>query len=436
MINTIDSRKDKLSVSITLILLLVSFFFVFLFYFLAKPWVCITLAFVDVIFLSFYLLGKRGYSWPPKAGTLILGNIATYFFSSVLGIQSEIYILFFSFVAVPLIVFETKEYLSRWFLVGMPLLGYVLVKLLKVNPFFSDPLNAYQAQFVHIGVVIASFGILILVMQFLMTENKRAEDTLIEMNTQLQQSNNSLEIAYQNLENSNSIVQSLGQKATLGAILRGIMHEVKGPLTSIRACCNLVLMKKDLNPDIKKNVERMLEYIVNLSELIKTLLADAGSVAWTDAPLPLDRIIDQVLKLVDNEGFLKKIKLEKSIPSQLPVVKGTGAYVSQALLNLLLNALRFSPENSSIKVIVKVDIPWVKIYVIDSGPGIDPAIKDNLFEQGVTTATPGEGSHVGLGLHFVKRVMKAHKGSIAVFNSSPKGSTFVMALPISNPISN
>jgi signal transduction histidine kinase len=174
-----------------------------------------------------------------------------------------------------------------------------------------------------------------------------------------------------------------------------------------------------------------MEYIKHLGELVRNLLANSGSVMWTDSSLDLGRVIDQVLRLSDNEGFIRHIHFEKFIPENLPVVKGSPAYIFQALLNLLLNALRFSPDNSKIRVTVKIEAPWINIYVSDSGPGVNPSVKETLFEQGTTTAGPGD-PNAGLGLYFVKRVMDAHNGFVCVHDSSEQGTTFVMGLPIWN----
>lgn len=383
-----------------------------------------------ILFAISILISRKGHS--NFAGFLLIATVSfvILYFGSVLGYKSGAQYMYFAMLALPMAFFDKRNYIYLGLGSALPIFCFFLliwVLFGVVTPIVMAP---FYFKLLQLTIAGTSFVIIFGSHYIFFKMVNNSEEKLIENIEVLNHSNGALTTALTNLKTSNTLVQSLGQQAALGAILRGIMHEVKGPLTSIRAGCNLILMEETLSEDTKENIESMQVSIYNLSELIKTLLADAGSVVWIDAPLTLDQMIDQILKLVDNEGFSRKIKLEKSVPPQLPVVKGTSAYVSQALLNLLLNALRFSPEKSKIKVTVKVENPWVKIYVTDSGPGIDPAIKDNLFEQGVTTASPGEGSHVGLGLHFVKRVMDAHKGSISVFESSPRGTTFVMALPI------
>jgi signal transduction histidine kinase len=98
-------------------------------------------------------------------------------------------------------------------------------------------------------------------------------------------------------------------------------------------------------------------------------------------------------------------------------------------LNLLINALRFSPENTSIIVSIRVDNKWVKIQVSDQGPGVSESIRTTLFHSGITTSQPG-GTNVGLGLHFVQRVADAHGGKIELIDTGDHGSTFELSLPI------
>jgi serine phosphatase RsbU (regulator of sigma subunit) len=187
---SIEERKFKLSLSITLLLLLASFPFVFIFYLLEKPWVSAILFCVDVLFGIFYLLGKRGSSLAPTLGTFFLANAAAYFFSSILGKETFIHILFFPFAIVPLLIIENRNSILRWFLTGVPIAGYCLENILLVNPFFSDPLTyPYQFQIVHCGVSIATFGILILSIKFLFIESSLVENKLIQTNQQLAEKN-------------------------------------------------------------------------------------------------------------------------------------------------------------------------------------------------------------------------------------------------------
>ncbi len=375
------------------------------------------------------LMSKKGHS--NLAGLLLIATVSLVilYFGVVLGDKSGAQYMYFAMSALPIAFFNKKHRIYFGLGIAFPIVCFfILIWVLfgMIPPLVVAPI---YFKFLQLFIAATSFTIIFGSHSVFFSMVTDSEENLIKNNEVLNQSNTTLVATLNRLEKSNALVQSLAQQATLGAIIRGITHEVKGPLTAIQACCSVILLSHNPSPEIKENVEDMLECILHLGELTKTLLADSGAVVWADSPLNLYRIIDQVIKLVDNEAFTNKIVIEKEIPHEFPMVKGSAAYVSQAILNLLLNALQYTPRNGKIKVWIGIEEDYVKIYVRDSGPGIDPLVKETLFEHGVTTAKPGS-SNVGLGLHFVKRVMDAHKGFISVHESSEKGTTFVMVLPI------
>jgi len=100
-------KKSDLSLAATLTLFLASSPFILIFFYLGKPWVSFSLAIIDVFFMGFYFLGKKGHLWASTIGPILLANFSTYFFNIVLGNIAHIYVLFFPFVILPLIVIES-----------------------------------------------------------------------------------------------------------------------------------------------------------------------------------------------------------------------------------------------------------------------------------------------------------------------------------------
>ena len=113
-------KKLDLSLSITLTLFLASTPFILIFFYLGKVWVSVFLAVVDLAFIFFYFLGRKGYVWAPTVGTILLANLSTYFFNIILGSNTQIYILFFPFVILPLIVVDIRKRVTRAVLTGIP----------------------------------------------------------------------------------------------------------------------------------------------------------------------------------------------------------------------------------------------------------------------------------------------------------------------------
>jgi signal transduction histidine kinase len=100
----------------------------------------------------------------------------------------------------------------------------------------------------------------------------------------------------------------------------------------------------------------------------------------------------------------------------------------QALANLLDNALRYTPEGGSIVMGVDEDRDWVIVTVSDTGPGIEPALVEHLFERFARGKT-GPGGGAGLGLAIVKGVATSHGGDVSVRTEPGRGSAFEIRLP-------
>ncbi|MEO7329785.1 MAG: sensor histidine kinase, partial [Minicystis sp.] len=99
-----------------------------------------------------------------------------------------------------------------------------------------------------------------------------------------------------------------------------------------------------------------------------------------------------------------------------------------AFLNLLDNALRFSPEDKAVEITVRGEAPFVEVSVHDRGPGISPKNLPKIFDRFFTTDSDRNGT--GLGLSIVKAVIEAHGGKVAVESEASKGTTFTVKLPV------
>ncbi len=361
--------------------------------------------------------------------------------ADILGPAAGAQYLLFAMAPLPLLVYDNNERFWITYTSLIPILGYLLLewagyKCIEAHYSVSEDL----LKSIRILAVSTTFFMLMSATWIYFLINRDYENKLVHSNNTLREtaiSEKNLriisELQNRDLKTSAELIQSLSQQATLGAIMRGIVHEVKSPLTSLRAACSIVLMDSSLSESSRNSVQNMLGHIKHLNDLSRTLLADAGAIMWTDAPIDLRLIVEQVIKLCDNEGFVRKIKLTVQFPDTMPPIKGTPAYISQALINLMVNALRFSPDESEISTTISTVPGWILIDVADQGPGISEVVRDSLFQPGVGTGESSSGN-AGLGLFFVKRVVDAHGGTIEVQKTDSFGSTFRMKLPTASDL--
>ncbi|NDC82327.1 sensor histidine kinase [bacterium] len=430
-------RQIVLINQVSLMFSVVAIPYFFIFYWLGLRWMAVSVVPFVVGFLMAIVFNSFRLHYFSKWNLVMVSNLALLFYDTMLGYQSGINFIFFSLVIIPFVLFKPHEKLELYFGFFLPV---CLTLVSNVLGYYGHtgviPLTSDYLWLIRGTITVVTFVMLVFSVRFYYNANHRiahslevALNDLRLSNTQLSNTNASLSDAVNELQKSANVIQSLTQQAVLGAIIRGIVHEVKSPLTSIRAICSLILTDNSLTPSVHADVEKVLSHTRHLSDLTKTLLADSGSIVWMDSPIDLKKLIGQVLGLVENEGFIRQIRIDQFIPDDIPVVKGAAAYISQALINLLVNAIRFSPDNSVIEVRVTLEPEWVVIYVRDFGSGISPEIHNSLFNEGVTTSAPGS-SNVGLGLYFVKRVLDAHNGVIKIHDTSADGTTFAMYLPV------
>jgi two-component system sensor histidine kinase ChvG len=223
-------------------------------------------------------------------------------------------------------------------------------------------------------------------------------------------------------------------KARLDARLRyiegfaaDVAHEFKSPLTSIRGAAELLEEGAADEPEARARFLRNIELdVARLDRLVSRLLQLSRIEASSEA-----------MALVDLEALLGRVTERASGPEQ-PIelrYKASARFLraremdlETALLNLLDNAVRFSPPGVAVEVEVTGGVPAIKIGIVDRGPGIPAAVMPRIFDRFFTTDADRDGT--GLGLSIVQSVITAHAGTIRVESPPGQGATFTITLPV------
>lgn len=216
-------------------------------------------------------------------------------------------------------------------------------------------------------------------------------------------------------------------------MIADIAHELRTPLSVIRG--NLEAMLDGLiepEPGELADVHEEVMRLTRLTEDLRLLsLADAGQLSLVMQQIELCELIkatlDQMKVLAENQRVL----LESDISELMHLVPGDPDKLKQALINLIENAIRFTPPGSRVLVKAYENAGKVNILVIDGGPGIPPEDQPFVFERfwrGDSGRDRADGGS-GLGLSIVKEIVSKHGGSVAV-DSPPGGPcTFTIELP-------
>ncbi|MFP5230766.1 MAG: ATP-binding protein, partial [Acidobacteriota bacterium] len=214
--------------------------------------------------------------------------------------------------------------------------------------------------------------------------------------------------------------------------LQAVAHEIKNPLTAIHASSQL--MTEAAIPERKKEeiAERIRAESGRLSGVVTTFLdverIAAGVLKLQRQPADLARIAADAGERAALLALRKNISIEQDL--QPVTVAADPEMLQYAVYNLLVNAIKFSPEASTVRITLRSDSQCARLDVSDQGCGIEPADQKHIFER-FYRARPHDGGPPGsgMGLALVKEIVTQHGGSVQVSSEPEKGSRFTVSLP-------
>lgn len=206
-----------------------------------------------------------------------------------------------------------------------------------------------------------------------------------------------------------------------------VAHEFKSPLTSIRGAAELLGEGAADDPEARERFLRNIELdVARLDRLVSRLLELSRIEASSQAMAPVD--LPKLLARTTARASTPDQPIELYYRAEVREIRAREADLETAILNLLDNAVRFSPPG--VPVVVEVDAApdALRIAVIDRGPGISPANVPKIFDRFFTTDADRDGT--GLGLSIACAVVEAHGGIIQVESEPGQGATFTVTLPL------
>jgi two-component system NtrC family sensor kinase len=234
--------------------------------------------------------------------------------------------------------------------------------------------------------------------------------------------------------------------ASLGTLVAGIAHEINNPLGIIAGYSEALLDRageKALSamkefedfPDYLKTIHNE---IFRCKTILKSLLEFARPSGGTFREIDINELIKEVLLLLKHRTARLKHILELNLNREVPKIYADAGSLRQLLMNLLLNAIYFTPEGGSIFIKTEPDETSqetgftgcprrIRLSVSDTGAGIPGDLIDKIFDPFFTTKPVGEGT--GLGLTICHRIIEEHGGTIDVESEPGNGATFIIKLP-------
>jgi two-component system, OmpR family, phosphate regulon sensor histidine kinase PhoR len=218
-----------------------------------------------------------------------------------------------------------------------------------------------------------------------------------------------------------------------------VSHELRTPLTSIRGFAETLLdgALEDRNNN-RRFVEIIKSHALRLSDLTMDLLTlatlESESFQLMPETIDLEAMVHEVVESFRPLRLTKRQELEPLIEPGLPPVKADRDRIRQVLINLLDNAVKFTPEEGRISLEVRLNAErtGVELHVKDHGIGIPSSDLPRIFERfyRVDKARSREQGGTGLGLAIVKHIVEAHRGQVSVRSTLGQGSDFCVTLPL------
>ncbi len=223
--------------------------------------------------------------------------------------------------------------------------------------------------------------------------------------------------------------------------LSHVSHELRTPLTCIHQYVTLLLdgLAGPVAPDQSDHLKTVLKSVNQLHAMIRDLLeatrAESGKMRVEPRCVSLQDLVQQAVAMLRPTADEKRIGLEIGLDRRLPLAHADPDRVLEVLINLLDNAIKFTPPDGSVLVkacMVEADPGFVYISVTDSGRGIGPEAKSLIFDRLYQDADSVDNnrSGLGLGLFICREIVRLHEGRIWVSSELGQGSTFTFTLPI------
>jgi two-component system C4-dicarboxylate transport sensor histidine kinase DctB len=222
-------------------------------------------------------------------------------------------------------------------------------------------------------------------------------------------------------------LQQANRLATLGQVTAGVGHEIRQPVAAVRVFAEngeRLIATGDIT-GAAQNFEKIVALTARIGQITEELLGFGRRAAHPPKEMPLAQAIDGALLLLKERIARQGLALIRPDPVLAQTkVRGEHVRLEQVLINLLQNAIDASPRGGTITIEVAVGTRDCRLSVTDSGPGIDPAVADTLFQPFATTKAAG----IGLGLAISLDIMRALGGDL-VNEASAAGARFTMVIP-------
>ena len=236
-------------------------------------------------------------------------------------------------------------------------------------------------------------------------------------------------------EERNQIALQTQRESLQVNLLRAVSHDLRTPLTNINGSVG-ILMGKDqtLKPEVREQLYTAIDddtnWLINMTEnLLAATQLETDRTKLKTAPELLEDLFQSAVRQLDRRARDHHISVD--LEDQTLMASMNAGMIQRVIINMMNNAIQYTPKDSHIILSGTRRKDWVEISVSDDGPGIPDEAKKHLFDLFYTAeqGKPDSKRGLGLGLHLCQSIVNAHGGTITVSDHAPSGTTFRFTLP-------
>jgi two-component system NtrC family sensor kinase len=247
------------------------------------------------------------------------------------------------------------------------------------------------------------------------------EQKVKERTAELAEKNRQLEKAREDLVHAEKL-------AAVGELAAGVAHEINNPMAIIRGNAELLQMAIPPGHDSRDEIDAIAQQVLRVERIVANLLRFARSEHLQLDDLVMSSLLDEILATIGYQVSMEAIRIERDFPQDAPLIRGDRELLRQVFTNLILNAVQAMPAGGTLMLGIASnpeEPASCRITVSDTGGGILPEHRSQLFNPFFTTKPTG----TGLGLSVSYGIIKDHGGSIQVTSTPGTGATFIVQLP-------
>jgi len=220
------------------------------------------------------------------------------------------------------------------------------------------------------------------------------------------------------------------------SLMATIYHDLRSPLSNVLS--SLDLIKSSLAEKQNTELDRLIDIALRSSDRVQRLTGSLLDIYRLEAGQPVEnrkkvdvsRITQPALKAVEVNAEARQMKITQHVPPGLGKLWVDEDMIQRVLINLLDNAVKYTPAHGHIELGAVSQGDFIKIWVKDNGPGIPDEAQNQIFEKFSRLQTGTKWKGIGLGLAFCRLAVEAHGGRIWVDSAEGEGSCFQMTLPV------